>query len=98
MISVGKALQLQEMAESVMQNNEFEITSSQVFSLVVKSACSAYDCEYVSLAEYLDCPLVTQDKKTPCVISFSSYLYSGFFCVVVSRLAIDISSLENNTD
>lgn len=78
-ISVGKALQLQEMAESVMQNNEFEITSSQVFSLVVKSACSAYDCEYVSLAEYLDCPLVTQDKKL--LASFPSVAISiqGFF-------------------
>ena len=62
-ITVGKALQLQELAESVMLNNEYDIASSQVFTLIVKSACSAYDCEFVALAEYLDCPLVTQDKK-----------------------------------
>ena len=62
-ITVGKALQLQELAESVMLNNEYDIASSQVFTLIVKSACSAYDCEFVALAEYLDCPLVTQDKR-----------------------------------
>ena len=62
-ITAGKALQLQELAESVMLNNEYDIASSQVFTLIVKSACSAYDCEFVALAEYLDCPLVTQDKK-----------------------------------
>ena len=62
-ITVGRALQLQELAESVMLNNEYDIASSQIFTLIVKSACSAYDCEFVALAEYLDCPLVTQDKK-----------------------------------
>ena len=62
-ITVGRALQLQELAESIMLNNEYDIASSQVFTLIVKSACSAYDCEFVALAEYLDCPLVTQDKK-----------------------------------
>ena len=62
-LTIGKALQLQELAESVMLNNEYDIASSQVFSLVVKSTCSACDCEFIALAEYLDCPLVTQNKK-----------------------------------
>ncbi len=30
--------------------------------LVNKSRCSAYDCEFVALAQYLDIPLVTADK------------------------------------
>ena len=62
-ISVGKALQLQELAESIMLHNEYDIASSQVFTLVDQSACSAYDCEFVALAEYLSCPLITQDKQ-----------------------------------
>ena len=31
--------------------------------LVKGSNCSAYDCEFVALAQYLDVPLITADKK-----------------------------------
>jgi predicted nucleic acid-binding protein len=31
--------------------------------LVNSSSCSAYDCEFVALAQYLDIPLITEDKK-----------------------------------
>ncbi len=63
LITLGKALQLQEAAEALMLHNEFDIASSQVLTLVEKSTCSSYDCEFVALAEYLHCPLITQDKK-----------------------------------
>ena len=63
LISFEQALQLQESAESIMLHNEFDIVSSQVLKLVEKSACSSYDCEFVSLAEYFNCPLVTEDEK-----------------------------------
>lgn len=63
LITPGTALKLQDTAESIMLHNEFDVASSQVFNLVERSACSAYDCEFVALAEYLNCPLVTQDKK-----------------------------------
>lgn len=63
LISFGVALQLQESAESIMLNNEFDIASSQVLKLAEKSACSSYDCEFVALAEHLNCPLVTEDKN-----------------------------------
>ncbi len=46
-----------------MLNNEFDVASSQVLKYVDKSACSSYDCEFVALAEYLNCSLVTEDKK-----------------------------------
>jgi len=62
-ITLEKALQLQDMAESIMAQNEFDISSSQVLALVEKSNCSAYDCEFIALANQLDLPLVTQDKK-----------------------------------
>jgi len=62
-IGLDKALQLQDSAESIMTHNEFEISSSQVLSLVDKSNCSSYDCEFIALAHHLNIPLITQDKK-----------------------------------
>ncbi len=62
-ISLDKAFQLQDSAESIMTHNEFEISSSQVLSLVDKSNCSSYDCEFIALAHHLNIPLITQDKK-----------------------------------
>ncbi len=62
-ITFEKALQLQDSAESIMFNNEFDVSSSQVLALVEKSNCSSYDCESVALAHQFNIPLVTQDKK-----------------------------------
>jgi len=62
-ITFDKALQLQEMAESIMTAHEYDATSTQVLSLVNESTCSSYDCEFVALANYLGVKLVTQDKK-----------------------------------
>ena len=62
-ITLEKALQLLEAAESMMAGNEYDISSSQVLALVAKSSCSSYDCEFVALAHHLDLRLVTQDKK-----------------------------------
>ncbi|MGM0588940.1 MAG: type II toxin-antitoxin system VapC family toxin [Bacteroidota bacterium] len=56
-------LQTIEEAEQLMDANEFEVNSTQVMSLVSDSSCSAYDCEFVALANDLDVKLVTFDKK-----------------------------------
>jgi len=56
-------LQAIEEAEQLMDANEFEVNSTQVMSLVSNSSCSAYDCEFVALADDLNVPLVTFDKK-----------------------------------
>lgn len=56
-------LQAIEEAEQLMNANEFEVNSVQVMSLVSDSSCSAYDCEFVALADDLNVPLVTFDKK-----------------------------------
>lgn len=56
-------LQTIEEAEQLMDANEFEVNSTQVMSLVSDSSCSAYDCEFVALADDLNVPLVTFDKK-----------------------------------
>jgi len=62
-ITLDKALQLQETAESIMIHNEFDISSSQVLALVDKSGCSSYDCEFIALARHFNARLITQDKK-----------------------------------
>ncbi len=56
-------LQAIEEAEQLMVANEFEVNSTQVMSLVSDSSCSAYDCEFVALADDLNVQLVTFDKK-----------------------------------
>jgi len=56
-------LQATEEAEQLMDANEFEVNSTQVMSFVLDSSCSAYDCEFVALADDLNVPLVTFDKK-----------------------------------
>ena len=63
MITFDKALQLQEMAESIMSAHEYDTASTQILSLVNGSTCSSYDCEFVALANYLGVKLITQDKK-----------------------------------
>jgi len=62
-ITLHEAIQIYEAAESLLQQNEYEINSIQVLKLSQKSGCSAYDCEFVNLAQDLNVPLVTMDKK-----------------------------------
>lgn len=56
-------LQAIEEAEQLMAANEFEVNSTQVMSLVSDSSYSAYNCEFIALADDLNIQLVTFDKK-----------------------------------
>jgi predicted nucleic acid-binding protein len=40
-----------------------QVASPDVLALAIQSGCTAYDCEYVALAEALDVPLVTEDRE-----------------------------------
>lgn len=62
-ITLEKAIQLQDTAESIIIQNEYDISSAQVLALIDKSDCSAYDCEFIALANYFNTKLVTQDKQ-----------------------------------
>lgn len=77
-ITLEKALQIQDIAESIMAHNEYDISSSQVLALVEKSNCSAYDCEFIALANQLNVQLVTQDKKVLKEFSSSTISVSDF--------------------
>ena len=50
-------------AEALLKHQEYLLASADVLTLATQSGCSAYDCEYVALAEALDVPLVTEDRE-----------------------------------
>ena len=50
-------------AEKVMHNGEYDVPSARVLAQAQLSSCSAYDCEFVVLAQDLGIRLVTVDKK-----------------------------------
>lgn len=62
-ISFEQANSLQREAESLPEGSEFEVDSQIVLELVRDSDCSAYDCEFITLAIKLDTKLITMDKK-----------------------------------
>ena len=63
MLSFEPACSLLAEAESLLEGFEFEVHSQEIMELVRDSECSAYDCEFVALAERLGTKLVTMDKK-----------------------------------
>ncbi len=63
LMSLAQALQLMEEAENLMRGAEYEVVSSRVLSLTADSQCSAYDCEFVALAQELGVPLITSDAR-----------------------------------
>ena len=62
-INYDAALECIEQAEKLLGNNEYSVSSEGILDLIKNSSCSAYDCEFVFLAQELGVPLVTADKK-----------------------------------
>jgi predicted nucleic acid-binding protein len=62
-MSLAKALQLANKAESLMMGKEHTVNSESVLRLASSSKCSAYDCEFVALAQALGIPLITTDDR-----------------------------------
>ncbi len=78
-ITLHDAAQIFETAGILMREREYEVNSFQVLKLSRESGCSAYDCEYVNLAQDLNVPLVTMDKQilthfTDTAVSIQKYL------------------------
>lgn len=63
LIDLAEALLIAEKVEFQMKEREFLVNTVQVIRDVSRSSCSAYDCEFVSLAKDLDIGLVTLDKQ-----------------------------------
>jgi predicted nucleic acid-binding protein len=63
LITLDLANQIASKAEWHLANREFAVSSHAVLNLVATSACSAYDCEFVALAEEQRVPLITLDRQ-----------------------------------
>lgn len=63
LLDLKTASQMQAQAELVLANNEYQVDSDSVLTLATESGCSAYDCEFISLAKSLNVKLITADKK-----------------------------------
>ena len=62
-LQVGGAITVQRKAEELLAGREHMVRSERVLRLVESSTCSAYDCEFVALAEQLKVALVTSDRR-----------------------------------
>lgn len=62
-ISLAQANALIRSAEAELVDGERDVDSAAVMGLVTKSACSAYDCEFVALAKSMGYRLVTEDVR-----------------------------------
>ena len=63
LLTLQQVLQIIQAVERMMQDHEFHVGSSDIYRLAANSSCSAYDCEFVALAQELGITLVTADKK-----------------------------------
>jgi len=62
-LELGAAIDLAAEAEALMSGREFLVAGTAVLQLTARSRHSAYDCEFVALAEQEGLPLVTSDRR-----------------------------------
>ena len=62
-LTIHAALEIVHRAEASFEHNEFAVSSDAVLQLVATSNCTAYDCEFVALADAEGVRLVTADLK-----------------------------------
>ena len=63
LLSLADAAALYQRAALLVGAEEYEVETLDVLRLSKDSECSAYDCEYIALAEFLQLKLVTADTK-----------------------------------
>ena len=61
LLSLDEVLLIIQQAEALL--TEYKLPSAPVMQLVNSSTCTAYDCEFIALAQHLHVKLVTVDKK-----------------------------------
>ena len=62
-MSIEQAVDTIQKVEGSMADKEHMVDSTAVMRLVADSTSSAYDCEFVALANHLNVPLVTSDSR-----------------------------------
>lgn len=61
-MSLARGLELAAKAESQMSGHEYDVSSESVLKSASASKRSAYDCEFITLAQDFGVPLVTTDN------------------------------------
>jgi predicted nucleic acid-binding protein len=69
-VDLDDAVRIAHDAERRMGGAEFSVASQLVLQLAIRSRCSAYDCEFVALAQDLRVPFVTADRQV--LVAFPS--------------------------
>jgi predicted nucleic acid-binding protein len=62
-LAVNSAQEIMRRAEASFEGSEFAVSSDAVLQLVARSNCTAYDCEFVALAQAEGVQLVTADRQ-----------------------------------
>ncbi|MEK7794052.1 MAG: type II toxin-antitoxin system VapC family toxin [Candidatus Hydrogenedentota bacterium] len=62
-MAIEKAVGIMQNSRTLPGPREYESSPESVLGLVASSSCSAYDCEFVALAQQLEVPLVTADIR-----------------------------------
>lgn len=62
-LELADAVSLYSRAADIVGRDQYEVDTVEVLRLARESGCSAYDCEFIVLAEFLDIPMVTADAK-----------------------------------
>lgn len=62
-MSLSDASLIWDSASSKARHHEYSVEPQAILGLVARQPLTAYDAEYVALANYLKVPLVTFDKK-----------------------------------
>ena len=62
-LTLDIAREIAHRTESWMSGHEYTVATDQVLRLAAESGCSAYDCEFVAVAQDLGIPLVTADRQ-----------------------------------
>ncbi|GIW54553.1 MAG: hypothetical protein KatS3mg082_0957 [Nitrospiraceae bacterium] len=62
-LSLDTARHMAHRAESFMAGREYTVVTDRVLRLAAESGCSAYDCEFVAVAQDLRVPLVSADRQ-----------------------------------
>ncbi len=62
-LTLKRALEVAAAVEEQMRDSELDVETDGVLALASRSGCTAYDCEFVALAQVLETRLVTADRK-----------------------------------
>jgi predicted nucleic acid-binding protein len=62
-LTIDAAQDIMRKAEASLDGSEFAVSSDAVLELVTSSTCTAYDCEFIALAQAEGVWLVTADRQ-----------------------------------